>query len=297
MTRVCYKLTVCYEGTRYVGWQVQPNGPSIQQLLEQAWSAVTGEAPRIVGSGRTDAGVHALGQVCSVQTATALDAPTLQRALNAHLPEDIVVLEVVPARADFHAIADAQSKTYRYHLQFGWPRDPFQRHTSWQLKHDLNVQAMREAAALLVGEHDFASFQAAGSSIKSTVRTVSRIELFSKRILLAGAGQGGPNPELPATGARDTQPTASSPSPSTVAKSTSSKSTSAKGTWHPFGNRSHCQRLPLQHGPQYRRDAGAGGCWQAPSGVGRPGVGGSRPKPGGPDGTAAGVVSGRSPLS
>ena len=185
-----FKLTVCYEGTRYVGWQVQPNGISIQQVLESAWTNVTGETTRIVGSGRTDAGVHALGQVCSVQTESALPPETLRNALNANLPEDVVVLDVERARDSFHAIADAASKSYWYFLQFGWPHNLFHRQTCWRIKHSLDIEAMQAGAKWLVGQHDFASFQAAGASTRTTVRTIKRLEISAEPVHLAGQGRG-----------------------------------------------------------------------------------------------------------
>ena len=108
------KLTIAYDGTNYVGWQVQPNGVTIQQRLEEAWNGLAGEQIRITASGRTDAGVHAAGQVCSLETQSDLNCYRLLRGINAHLPEDISVLEVKNAPASFHAIGDATRKTYRY---------------------------------------------------------------------------------------------------------------------------------------------------------------------------------------
>jgi tRNA pseudouridine38-40 synthase len=176
-----FRLTVAYDGTDYVGWQIQPNGPSIQQRLQDAWHRVTGEAVEIVGSGRTDSGVHALGQVCSVETSTSLDGPTLCRALNANLPGDIRVRSVEVAPDGFHAIRDAVSKTYRYQIQYGpMPHVLLPRHY-WYVRGSLDVDRMRQGAQCLLGRHDFASFQAAGADRVSTVRIISELEILPKR--------------------------------------------------------------------------------------------------------------------
>lgn len=168
----CIKLTLAYDGTRYQGWQRQANGPTIQASLEDALRQITGESTHIIGSGRTDSGVHAWGQVANFRTSSSLSAPTLRKALNATLPEDIVVREVVDAPATFHAINDAISKRYRYVLQSGRINDPFALRHAWFVKRVLDIDAMRRAATNLVGEHDFASFQATGSPRQSTIRTM-----------------------------------------------------------------------------------------------------------------------------
>ncbi|MCA9162569.1 MAG: tRNA pseudouridine(38-40) synthase TruA [Planctomycetales bacterium] len=167
------KLTVAYDGTDYVGWQVQPNGPSIQAAVESAWREVTGEALRVTASGRTDSGVHALGQVVSLATDSTLPCQVLLRALNANLPEDIVTLGVQEAPDGFDAILSAVRKRYRYLLHDGRLRDPLLRRYSWQVFRPLNEAAMQLAANSLVGTHDFASFQSAGSPRASTIRTIS----------------------------------------------------------------------------------------------------------------------------
>lgn len=168
------KLTIAYDGTDFVGWQVQPNGRSVQGELERAWQAITGESLRMTACGRTDSGVHALGQVCSIATNTRLDLPTIQRAMNAVLPADLCLLEVAAAGADFHAIRDCVEKTYRYQIQAGRLLDVFSRRYAWHVPVNLDLVAMQTAAAHLVGRHDFAAFQATGSERYSTVRTISR---------------------------------------------------------------------------------------------------------------------------
>jgi len=171
------KLTIAYDGTDYVGWQVQANGISVQQRLEEAWTSVTGESVRITASGRTDSGVHAIGQVCSVATESVLPAASLLRALNAESPFDISVVKVEDAREGFHAIRDAVQKTYCYHVQFGRILDPLRLRTAWFVPVEIDLEAMRAAAMYLTGEHDFASFESAGAERSTTVRNVMALEI------------------------------------------------------------------------------------------------------------------------
>jgi tRNA pseudouridine38-40 synthase len=168
----CFKLVLSYDGTAYAGWQVQNNANTIQAELEQAIHNVTGESLRTVASGRTDAGVHALGQVVSFASATQLDADVLRRAINANLPRDIVVLEVRDAPHGFHANRDAIRKRYRYVIQDGEPHDVFARAYAWQCVQRLDVAAMQEAATVLLGQHDFSSFEASGAERATSIRTI-----------------------------------------------------------------------------------------------------------------------------
>ena len=171
------KITLSYDGTRFVGWQRQAEGESIQGLLEGALAKFEGGPVTAHGAGRTDAGVHALGQVASATVGFTHPADTLVRALNAQLPDDVRVVEVADAPPDFHARFSARSKTYRYQIRAGTIGDPFARAFVWQLAERLDVAAMREAAGTLVGTHDFAAFQSAGTDTSSTVRTISGSEL------------------------------------------------------------------------------------------------------------------------
>ena len=171
------KLTVTYDGADYVGWQVQDNGVSVQEKLEAAWQRVTGESVRITASGRTDSGVHARAQVCSIKTETDLPCERLAFALTATTPFDISVLSVVPAPEGFHAIRDATSKTYRYQIQYGRILDVLNRHQYWFVPKQLDTGAMQMAAELLCGTHDFESFQAKGAERLTTVRTVSQLDI------------------------------------------------------------------------------------------------------------------------
>ena len=172
VTARSFKIVVAYDGTAYQGWQVQRNAPTIQGRLEQALRSVTGETTRITASGRTDSGVHALGQVAGFVSSTALAPDILQRALNAKLPDDIRVTGVCLARDGFDAVRDAVSKRYRYVIQDGGVSDPFARTTCWYVPQRLDDKRMQESANLLKGTHDFASYQGAGSPRATTERTI-----------------------------------------------------------------------------------------------------------------------------
>jgi tRNA pseudouridine38-40 synthase len=171
------KLTLAYDGAPFVGWQRQPNGVSVQALVEDALAPIEGRKVAIVGAGRTDAGVHALGQVASCRVETRLDPDSLRRALNARLPASIRVLQVEEAPDGFHARYWARAKTYSYRALVGSLADPFLRGLAWHLPHALDAGAMRAALALLTGRHDFAAFQGAGSAVRDTVRTLHRADL------------------------------------------------------------------------------------------------------------------------
>jgi tRNA pseudouridine38-40 synthase len=171
------KITLAYDGTRFVGWQRQAEGDSVQGLLEDALARFEGARVTVHGAGRTDAGVHAHGQVASVQVTFGHDIATLTRALNAQLPADVRVLSIDDASADFHARFSARAKTYRYQLRHGTIADPFERAFVWHMPERLDVDAMRAAASVLVGTHDFAAFQSAGSGTPDTKRTITRSAL------------------------------------------------------------------------------------------------------------------------
>ena len=171
------KLTLAYDGTDYVGWQRQARGRSIQGEVERALAEIEGRAVIAVGAGRTDAGVHALGQVAGVQLAHAIETPALVRAVNAKLPADIRVLAAEVAPAGFHARYAARRKTYRYNLVSGAVASPFGRRYAWHVRHAFDVEAMRAAAAAFGGRHDFAAFQAAGTEVASSVRTVRSVSV------------------------------------------------------------------------------------------------------------------------
>lgn len=174
------KLTIAYDGTAYVGWQRQLNGTSIQQRIEEALAPFTpdGPPPTLAGASRTDAGVHALGQVASVRVAIEHPLDAIQRALNIRLPTDIRVLAVDDAPEAFHARIDARGKVYRYRIATGPVVLPMHRWFVWHVPARLDVEAMRAAAHPLVGAHDFAAFQATGSSVVDTRRVIRRLHLL-----------------------------------------------------------------------------------------------------------------------
>ncbi len=176
-----FRIILSYDGTDYVGWQRQANGVSIQAVLEDALRTLDGREVPVAGAGRTDAGVHALGQVASFTIARDLKPDALVRALNAHLPRAIRVLSAEEASTAFHARFSARTKTYRYRLWNDEVMSPFESTYAWHVPGPLDVEAMRAAARLLEGRHDFVAFQAAGSSVETTER-----EIFSSRIVDCG---------------------------------------------------------------------------------------------------------------
>jgi tRNA pseudouridine38-40 synthase len=174
-----FRVTLAYDGTDFLGWQLQRpgEGRTVQGVLEEALGRLAGGVRvAVVGAGRTDAGVHALGQVASFELPRELPAGELQRALNGLLPEDVRVLEVAPALPGFHARKTAVSKVYRYELDCGGVPLPQRRRTAASIPWPLDPGAVHAAAALYVGRHDFASLASTGGSAKTTVRTVVRSE-------------------------------------------------------------------------------------------------------------------------
>ena len=166
------KLTIAYDGTQYGGWQVQPNANTIQAELERAIHQIVGEQVRTTASGRTDAGVHALGQVISCQTTSTLAASRLVVAINSKLPDDIRVLQAEDAPEGFHAIRNATRKRYRYRIWNANILDVFQRQFVWHIPIPLDTAEMKRAIEQIRGEHDFMSFQSTGSPRKTTVRNM-----------------------------------------------------------------------------------------------------------------------------
>jgi tRNA pseudouridine38-40 synthase len=175
-----FKLTLAYDGTDFVGWQRQAAGVSIQGLLEDALCELDGRAVTVNGAGRTDAGVHALGQVASVSLDRAIESDALVRAVNARLPKTVRVVSAREAPASFHARFTACAKTYRYRIWNGPVMSPFEHRYAWHVIGPLDVSAMSAAACRIEGRHDFASFQATGSATTTTERTI-----VASRILTA----------------------------------------------------------------------------------------------------------------
>jgi tRNA pseudouridine38-40 synthase len=166
------KLILAYDGTAYAGWQVQPRQNTLQETLEVALGKITGETIRVTASGRTDSGVHALGQVVSFDTKSPLPPDVFQRALNAELPHDMAVLDARDAPPGFHAIRDAVRKRYRYVIHDGPVPDVFRRQYAWHYRQRLDAEAMHRAAQSLLGTHDFRSFESAWPQRTSSVRTI-----------------------------------------------------------------------------------------------------------------------------
>jgi tRNA pseudouridine38-40 synthase len=177
-----FKLTIAYDGTEFVGWQRQASGVSIQGLLEDALADLDGRPVAVTGAGRTDAGVHAIGQVAGVGLEREIDPVSLLRAVNTRLPETVRVTAAAEVPASFHARFDARSKTYRYRLWNAEVLSPFERAYAWHVPAALDVAAMAAAARLLEGAHDFAAFQAAGTETQGTERTIltSRIDAVGR---------------------------------------------------------------------------------------------------------------------
>jgi tRNA pseudouridine38-40 synthase len=189
------KLIIEYDGTDYVGWQRQPVGRSIQGLLEDALAAFEGGPVTVHGAGRTDAGVHALGQVASVAVTATHDTDAFQRGLNAVLPLDVRVTDVTDAPAGFHARFSAVAKTYEYRIVNASFVSAFQHRFAWHVAGRLDAGKMRAAAATLAGTHDFAAFQGAGTAVHSTVRTIHRIAVrdgggFDRPLVVEVEGDG-----------------------------------------------------------------------------------------------------------
>lgn len=178
------KLTLAYDGTGFAGFQVQPNACTVQGEIESALDTISGEKVKVIGAGRTDAGVHARGQVVSFQTTSSIPADRLPAALNSLLPDAIVVWRAEEVTADFHARYGAREKIYRYLIHQGRVPSPFMKNYSWRLSSELNIPAMQQAAAKLVGRHDFSAFCAAGSAAKSKIRTVWRLVVGAEQDLV-----------------------------------------------------------------------------------------------------------------
>jgi tRNA pseudouridine38-40 synthase len=174
------KFTVAYDGTRFLGWQLQPQEPTIQGELERALTALSRDGRRVVvhGAGRTDAGVHARAQVAHIQADLKVPADRLPYAVNTHLPPDIVVLESAVMPEGFHARFSATGKAYGYTIRLHRFPHPLTRHTSWRLDPTLDLDAMRAAAAQFVGAHDFTSLTThAGDGPEDRVRRITRCTL------------------------------------------------------------------------------------------------------------------------
>jgi tRNA pseudouridine38-40 synthase len=189
-----FKLVIAYDGTCYEGWQVQKTGTGVQEKVETALAKLFPSAPRLHGSSRTDTGVHALGMVAHFEIPAVefkMSTRKLALALNAWLPEDIRVLSAARAPKGFHARFDAAGKQYRYFVWNHTAMNPLLRHSAWQVTRPLNLKAMRAAAPLFVGRHDFKSFAASRNyEMESTVRKLARCDIRKNGRLLTFIIQG-----------------------------------------------------------------------------------------------------------
>ncbi|HHZ02997.1 MAG TPA: tRNA pseudouridine(38-40) synthase TruA [Tissierellia bacterium] len=178
------KLIIAYDGTDYYGWQTQLNRPTIQETIEGAIEVITREKVDLIGSGRTDSGVHALGQVANFKATTKIPEEKIKIALNANLPPDIRILESKDVSMDFNSRFDALDKTYMYQIYNDRVGNPFYTRYSYFVPKNLNLKEMEEALKLIVGTHDFKAFMASGSSVKTTVRTVYEANLIKENNLI-----------------------------------------------------------------------------------------------------------------
>ncbi len=176
------RLKLAYDGTNYCGWQVQKNGPSIQTAVERAVEKLTGERCPVFSAGRTDSGVHALGQVANFHTHCAIPAENFRPALQAFLPPDIVVLESREVAPEFHSTFKATRKQYRYVIDNSPVPLPFMRGYAWSLRRRLDDVAMHEAAQLLLGKHDFRSFETDWPNKVTSVRTVYEVSVVRRPV-------------------------------------------------------------------------------------------------------------------
>jgi tRNA pseudouridine38-40 synthase len=174
------KLTIEYDGTNYCGWQSQKNGVAIQDVLEGVLARITGERIRVVGSGRTDAGVHAIGQVAHVHLSSPLPVKNILKGMNSLLPWDIAIKKIEEVDESFHARYDATSKVYLYRICNQSTRSPLEYRYSWMLSRPLKIEAMAEALGFVRGTHDFTSFSAAETGVKGRERTVKRATIDVK---------------------------------------------------------------------------------------------------------------------
>lgn len=170
-------LRIAYDGTNYVGWQKQPNGISVEEVINRTLTELTGESIAVIGASRTDSGVHAMGNVAVFDTESRIPGDKFCFALNQRLPEDIVIRESCEVAADFHPRYAECTKTYEYRIYNATHRNPLNTRYTYFYHGELDCNKMREAAQYLVGEHDFASFCSAGAQVKTTVRRIYSVEI------------------------------------------------------------------------------------------------------------------------
>lgn len=188
MTIRHFKLTIAYDGTNYAGWQLQRHAVTVQQLIEEALGKLAGKPVRVHGSGRTDAGVHARGQVANCSLITRHSTLTIRRSLNANLPVDIRITRVQEVDETFHARFSAKGKEYRYQIDCGAVADAFLRTYAWHHPQPLNISAMRKAARAVKGRHDFSALAVNPlHSVDNPVRTISKLSVTKRGTLVTVA--------------------------------------------------------------------------------------------------------------
>ena len=180
------KLTISYDGTDFNGWQVQPRGRTVQGEIEKAIGKVFGKPHRLHAASRTDAGVHAEKQVANFKAAlsSTIPASKISTALNTHLPDEIAVISAEEVSPEFHSRFDAKSKHYRYYIINGRQRNPFSEKYAWRVPYELDVSLIKKEARILLGRHDFKSFQARDKRERHSVRKMSRISVTKKNSFL-----------------------------------------------------------------------------------------------------------------
>ena len=236
-------LRVAYDGTNYHGWQVQPNAKTIEGELNRVLTQLTGEEIQVTGASRTDAGVHALGNVAVFDTVSKIPAEKFSYALNQRLPEDIVIQSSLQVADDFHPRHCDCRKTYEYDILNRTFPLPAYRNTAYFLYGDLDLDAMRKACQAFLGEHDFASFCAAGAQVQTTVRTIYSLEVLEQPLAVTGRGS---KPASEVTGAD---------------RNCSCRAvTTVTGT--PYDHPCPGKRFSLQYGADHCRNLGGG--WQRP---------------------------------
>lgn len=172
------KITVSYNGEKYSGWQKQPNSPGIEGEIEFACKKIFNlKEIKVIGSGRTDAGVHAIEQVANFKVDTTIPVDKIAEILNNNLPKDISVTSSVEVDESFHSRHGAKRKIYRYQIYNSKVRNPFLRNISYQVKYDLDIEKMKKEVNYLIGKHDFAGFMSSGSSVKDTIRTIYDVDI------------------------------------------------------------------------------------------------------------------------
>ena len=185
-------LTVSYDGTAYSGWQIQPNVLTVQELIQNAIKTVTNEMVTVTGSGRTDAGVHALGQFAHFVSKSNVPCEKFAKAINAYLPPDVKVTKSQILPDDFHAVKSAKKKTYKYVVYTGETEEPLTDRYAFFVPQKLDVKTMKKCAKLFVGDHDFKGFSASGGGAKTSVRKIYSVKInrIGKRIEIVVTGNG-----------------------------------------------------------------------------------------------------------